>query len=64
MRFLILIFRHIPTIFTVFGFFRLIYIINFSIMSLDRVMDGDLEPIIEALQTEDLKLKLAGEKFE
>ena len=38
--------------------------INFSIMSLDRVMDGDLEPIIEALQTEDLKLKLAGEKFE
>ena len=38
--------------------------INFSIMSLDRVMDGDLDPIIEALQTEDLKLKLAGEKFE
>ncbi len=38
--------------------------INFSIMSLDRVMDGELEPIIEALQTEDLKLKLAGEKFE
>ena len=38
--------------------------INFSIMSLDRVMDGDLEPIIEALQTEDLKLKLAGENFE
>ena len=38
--------------------------INFSIMSLDRVMDGDLEPIIEALQTEDLKLKLAGEKIE
>ncbi|MCM1053110.1 MAG: peptide chain release factor 1 [Ruminococcus sp.] len=38
--------------------------INFSIMSLDKVMDGDLEPIIEALQTEDLKLKLAGEVFE
>ena len=38
--------------------------INFSIMSLDRVMDGDLEPIIEALQTEDLRLKLAGEKFD
>ena len=38
--------------------------INFSIMSLDRVMDGDLEPIIEALQTEDLRLKLAGESFE
>lgn len=38
--------------------------INFSIMSLDRVMDGELEPIIEALQTEDLRLKLAGESFE
>ena len=35
--------------------------INFSIMSLDRVMDGDLEPIIDALITEDLKRKLAGE---
>jgi len=38
--------------------------INFSIMSLDRVMDGELEPVIEALQTEDLRLKLAGENFE
>ena len=38
--------------------------INFSIMSLDRVMDGWLDPIIEALQTEDLKLKLAGTKME
>ncbi len=38
--------------------------INFSVMNLDKVMDGELEPIIEALQTEDLKLKLAGEKFE
>lgn len=38
--------------------------INFSIMNLDRVMDGELEPIIEALQTEDLRLKLAGESFE
>lgn len=37
--------------------------INFSIMNLDRVMDGELEPIIEALQTEDLRLKLAGESF-
>jgi len=36
--------------------------INFSIMSLDRVMDGELEPIIEALITEDLKRKLAGEE--
>ncbi len=38
--------------------------INFSIMELDRVMDGGLEPIIEALITEDLRRKLAGEKFE
>ena len=30
-------------------------------MSLDRVMDGELDPIIEALITEDLKRKLAGE---
>ena len=35
--------------------------IGFSIMNLDRVMDGELDPIIEALQTEDLKRKLAGE---
>ena len=33
-------------------------------MSLDRVMDGELEPVIEALQTEDLRLKLAGETFQ
>lgn len=38
--------------------------INFSVMNLDKVMDGDLDAIIEALQTEDLKLKLAGEKLE
>lgn len=38
--------------------------INFSVMNLDRVMDGELESIIEALQTEDLRLKLAGESFE
>ena len=38
--------------------------INFSIMSLDKVMDGYLDPIIEALITEDLKRKLAGESFE
>lgn len=38
--------------------------INFSIMNLDKVMDGELEPIIEALQTEDLRLKLAGENLE
>jgi len=35
--------------------------INFSVMQLDRVMDGELEPIIDALITEDLKRKLAGE---
>ena len=38
--------------------------INFSVMELDRVMDGHLDPIIEALINEDLKLKLAGESFE
>ena len=37
--------------------------INFSTMTLDRVMEGALDPIIEALQTEDLRLKLAGESF-
>jgi len=36
--------------------------IGFSVMNLDRVMDGDLEPIIDALITEDLKRKLAGEE--
>ena len=35
--------------------------IGFSTMTLDRVMQGALEPIIEALITEDLKRKLAGE---
>lgn len=38
--------------------------INFSLMSLDRVMDGELEPIIDALINEDLRLKLAGESFD
>ena len=38
--------------------------INFSIMELDRVMNGHLDPIIEALITEDMRLKLAGENFE
>lgn len=35
--------------------------INFSIMELDRVMDGSLEPIITALITEDQRRKLEGE---
>lgn len=35
--------------------------INFSIMELDRVMEGNLDLIIEALITEDQRLKLAGE---
>ncbi len=35
--------------------------INFTIMELDRVMDGGLEPIIEALIAEDQRLKLEGE---
>ena len=30
-------------------------------MELDRVMEGNLDPIIEALITEDQRLKLAGE---
>ena len=37
--------------------------INFSLMELDRVMDGNLSPIIEALINEDMRLKLAGENF-
>ena len=35
--------------------------INFSIMELDKVMEGKLVPIIEALINEDMKLKLDGE---
>lgn len=35
--------------------------IGFSVMNLDKVMDGDLDSIIDALITEDLKRKLAGE---
>lgn len=35
--------------------------IGFSVMNLDRVMDGDLEPIIEALITEDQRRKLENE---
>lgn len=35
--------------------------INFSLMELDRVMDGGLEPIITALITEDQRRKLEGE---
>ena len=38
--------------------------INFSLMELDRVMDGGLEPIITALINEDMRLKLAGVKSE
>ncbi len=34
--------------------------INFSIMDLEKVMDGGLDPIIEALITEDQRLKLEG----
>ena len=32
--------------------------INFSIMELDRVMDGNIEPIIEALIAEDTRIKM------
>ena len=38
--------------------------INFSVMSLDRIMDGDLGVIIDSLINEDLRLKLAGESFD
>ena len=38
--------------------------IGYTSMNLDRVMDGELEPVIEALITEDLKLKLAGMSLE
>ena len=34
--------------------------INFSVMSLDRVMEGNIEDIIEALITEDQRMKLEG----
>ena len=34
--------------------------INYSIMDLEKVMDGYLDPIIEALITEDQRLKLEG----
>ncbi len=36
--------------------------INFSIMELDRVMNGYLDPIIDALINEDMRLKLEGLK--
>ena len=35
--------------------------INFSVMNLDRVMEGNMEEIITALITEDQRMKLAGE---
>ena len=34
--------------------------INFTIMELDRVMEGNLDPVIEALINEDQRLKLLG----
>ena len=34
--------------------------IGFSILQLDRVMEGKLDPILDALITEDLKRKLEG----
>ena len=36
--------------------------INFSIMQLDYIMEGDIEPIINALITEDQRRKLSGEE--
>jgi len=37
--------------------------INFSVMELDRVMNGKIALIIDALVNEDMRLKLAGEKL-
>lgn len=37
--------------------------INFSTMTLDRVMDGELEPVIEALITEEFKIKTSWNVF-
>ncbi len=34
--------------------------INFSLMELDRIMEGNVDPIIEALTIEDQRLKLQG----
>ena len=34
--------------------------INFSLMELDRVMEGNIDPIIEALITEDQRRKIEG----
>lgn len=38
--------------------------INFTIMELDRVMEGNLDPVIEALINEDQRLKLLGDSNE
>ena len=35
--------------------------INYTLMELDRVMEGNLDPVINALITEDQRLKLEGE---
>jgi len=34
--------------------------IGFTLMQLDRVMEGEVEPIIEALITEDQRIQLEG----
>ena len=36
--------------------------INFSVMNLEKVMDGDLDPFIDALITEDTRRKLQAEQ--
>ncbi len=38
--------------------------INYSIMDLEKVMDGYLDPIVEALITEDQRLKLEGTQLD
>ena len=37
--------------------------INYTVNTLDRIIDGDLENLISALINEDLKLKLEGQNF-
>lgn len=37
--------------------------INYTVNTLDRIIDGDLENLISALINEDLKLKLEGQSF-
>ena len=37
--------------------------INYTVNTLDRIIDGDLENLLSALINEDLRLKLDGQSF-